>query len=117
MPTATTLWALKRAAGQEHWEERRVVQVSFPMSYNEYKWRLDVTAPICENFPMHSLDNDELAATALAWRRRACQGEPGACDVAQRLEIELERRLGAATTLAMPFELEPQPIRQWWRRW
>lgn len=62
---------------------------------NEYKWRLEVTASVCDNFPMHSLDNDELAATALAWRTRACQGEPGACDVAQRLEVELARRLSS----------------------
>lgn len=93
------------------------MRIGFLCAVNEYQWRLAMTTPICENFRMHSLDDDELAATALAWRSRACQGEPGACDVAQRLEVELTRRLGAATTLAMPLELEPPPMRPWWRRW
>jgi hypothetical protein len=67
------------------------------------------------------LNDEELAATAYVWRRRALHGDRSAGGIANELEKQLRRRTGKVT---MPDELDTRPLpgrlqakRRWWRLW
>ena len=63
------------------------------------------------------LTDDELAAQAAEWRRRALHGEHDANDRAQVLERELRRRSGALSTLGADLRAPASRRRPWWRFW
>lgn len=74
-----------------------------------------------ENRPMEmeDLTDEQLAASAHVWRRRAFHGEKHARSVALRLESELRRRAGMPETECATFDDRTTGKRRspWWRFW
>ncbi|MBT2299603.1 hypothetical protein J7E70_03915 [Variovorax paradoxus] len=65
------------------------------------------------------LTDEQLAASAHVWRRRAFHGEKHARSVALRLEGELRRRAGMLEDKSATFDDKAtgKRRRQWWRFW
>ncbi|MBT2324291.1 hypothetical protein J7E62_18225 [Variovorax paradoxus] len=67
---------------------------------------------------MENLDDEQLAATAYVWRKRAMLGEKHAEGMARKLDAELRRRLGATPSRDAPLDTLPgSKSRPWWRFW
>lgn len=63
------------------------------------------------------LTDDELAAQAAEWRRRALHGEHDANGRAHVLERELRRRSGALSTLGAELRNPARRLAPWWAFW
>jgi hypothetical protein len=64
------------------------------------------------------LTDEQLAASAHVWRRRAFHGEKHARSVALRLEREMRRRAGVPESELAPFDHAASKRRRpWWRFW
>jgi hypothetical protein len=73
-----------------------------------------------QNRPMETEDltDEQLAASAYVWRRRAFHGEKHARSMALHLERELRRRAGVPENEPATFEDKPAGTRRrWWRFW